>query len=530
MRIIVTTISIALFAFFALSIHVASAHGEASPEDFGLTEGAVIRSSSVGDPDIYIVSATGYKRLILSPAIFSIYGHLRWDGVLEVGSGVRDAYQTSAFFRNCETGDPKVYALEVTSEDIAELHWINVSAEDALVQDDDFFKKVFCMNAEEFASYIVASTYTSLSEVPAYVRGELPQPINETSMPLIFPGGFRVSVFTPEAIGPIRFMAFSPDGILFVSMPSTQGLYKARGGGAIFALPDRDQNGKADEVKTVISGLNDLPHGIAFYGGYLYVAEENAISRYPYLNDGNVGAREVIVSNLPAGASHVSRTIGFSPSGKMYVSIGSSCNFCEETDPRRAAIVEYAPDGTQERVFAQGLRNTVGFVFHPETQDIWGTENGRDWLGDDLPPDEINIVRDGANYGWPYCYGKQVVDPAFNDAARCATTQGSTYDLDAHSAPLGLRFVQGSQFPESWQGDLLVAFHGSWNRTEPTGYKIIRLVVQNNTIVGQQDFITGWLRPDGSKLGRPVDLIFGADGALYISDDYANIIYRVTAS
>jgi glucose/arabinose dehydrogenase len=325
-------------------------------------------------------------------------------------------------------------------------------------------------------------------------------------------------------------MAFSPDGILFVSMPSRSGLYTGdRSGGTVFALPDRDKDGRADEVIPVIAGLRNLPHGLAFYNGYLYVAEEDSVSRYLYLGDGDVGPREVIVNNLPAAPGHSSRTIAFGGSDKMYVSIGSSCNACEESDQRRAAIMEYSPDGTGEHIFAQGIRNAVGFVFHPVTGEIWATENGRDRLGDDIPPDEINIVREGQHYGWPFCFGKMVPDPTFNDSPRCSATVESLHDLQAHSAPLGLRFIDSPLFPEEWQGDLLVAYHGSWNRSEPTGYKVVRMAVDGSKIVAEEDFIHGWLLDSGSSAGRPVDLIFGPeDGALYISDDKAGVVYRVT--
>jgi len=352
--------------------------------------------------------------------------------------------------------------------------------------------------------------------------------INETDFPLTLPDGFRISLFTPSTLGPIRFMAFSPDGILFVSLPSSQGLYKAKGGGKIFAFPDADNDGKADETMTVLSGLGNLPHGIAFYNNYLYIAEEDIVTRYPYLNNGNVGEREVVVEGLADAGEHVSRTIGFSSSGKMYISVGSSCNACVEQDERRAAISEYNPDGSGFRVFAEGIRNAVGFVFHPTTGEIWATENARDFLGDNLPPDEINIVREGKHYGWPYCYGKKIVDPKFSNAFFCSTTEASAHDIQAHSAPLGLRFIEGPQFPEDWQGYLLAAYHGSWNRSEPTGYKVVRLEVDGNSIVGEEDFISGWLTPSGSKLGRPVDVIFDADGALYISDDKVGVIYRVS--
>ena len=363
------------------------------------------------------------------------------------------------------------------------------------------------------------------------LSGQVPslEGVNDTKFPLTIPAGFRISRFTPAPIGPIRFMAFSPDGILFVSLPSTTGLYSGnRSGGKVLALPDLDRDGKVDEVKRVIDRLDNLPHGLAFYDGYLYLAAENSVSRYSYLGDGNLGTQEVIVGDLPTG-SHVSRTVGFGPSKKMYVSIGSSCNVCEEKDRQRAVIMEYAPDGTGGRVFAEGIRNAVGFVFHPKTGEIWATENGRDALGDDLPPDEVNIIREGQNYGWPFCYGKRIPDPEFNEPSRCASTEESLHDLQAHSAPLGLRFIDSPEFPEEWQGDLLVAYHGSWNRREPTGYKVVRMAIDGDKVVSEEDFIFGWLLDSGTSLGRPVDLIFGPeDGALYISDDKAGMIYRMT--
>ena len=359
-----------------------------------------------------------------------------------------------------------------------------------------------------------------------------PEAIDETGFRLTLPDGFRISLFTPDPLGPIRFMAFSPDEILFASIPNATGLYSGDlSGGKILALPDLDQDGKADEARTVLTGFNNLPHGIGFHDGYLYVAEEHRISRYPYLMDGVVGEQEVIVENLPTEPGredHVSRTIGFSSTGKMYISVGSSCNACVEQDLRRAAILEFNADGSNYRLFAEGLRNAVGFVFHPVTGELWATENGRDYLGDDLPPDEINTVQEGDHYGWPYCYGEQIPDPEFNRASFCGTSRPSVHDIQAHSAPLGLRFIQSAQFPAEWHGDLLVAYHGSWNRKEPTGYKVVRLEVEGDQIVGEDDFISGWLKGDRSVLGRPVDLIFDSDGALYISDDKSGLIYRVT--
>jgi glucose/arabinose dehydrogenase len=211
-------------------------------------------------------------------------------------------------------------------------------------------------------------------------------------------------------------------------------------------LPDRDRDGVADVVRVAIEDLRDSPHGLAFYDGYLYLAEQSTVTRFPYLGNGVVGETGELVVALPFGRGHLSRTVGFSRSDKMHISVGSSCNVCEESDQGRASIMEYDPDGSNARVFAEGVRNAVGFVFHPSTDEIWATENGRDSLGDDLPPDEINILRSGQNYGWPYCYGQNVPDPVFNDSGKCKATQESEHDLQAHSAPLGLRLSPAPSF------------------------------------------------------------------------------------
>ena len=282
------------------------------------------------------------------------------------------------------------------------------------------------------------------------------QAINETDFPLTLPAGFRISLFTPERVGPLRFMAFSPDGILFVAMPSASGLYSHWRGGAVFALPDRDQDGAADEVIAVIEDRRDSPHGLAFYGGYLYLAEHGAVTRYPYLGDGVLGETPELVTGLPFGRGHLSRTVGFRPSGKMYVSIGSSCNVCREADQRRGRRDGIQPGRVRRPGVRRGAPEFGGTRLPSRHRRDMGTENGRDNLGDDLPPDEVNIVRSGLNYGWPYCYGKKVPDLEFEDSDRCAATQESVHDLQAHSAPLGLRFIESAQFPEGFR--LLLGF------------------------------------------------------------------------
>ena len=277
------------------------------------------------------------------------------------------------------------------------------------------------------------------------------------------------------------------------------------------------------------TGLN-RPHGLAFFQGFLYVAETDAVVRFPYrAGDLTGGTREVVVRDLPSGGGHWTRTIAFGPDGKMYVSIGSSCNACDERDPRRASILQFNPAGTGERIFARGIRNAVGITFRAQTGELWATNNGRDWLGDDLPPDTILTVTDGAHYGWPFCYGKRIPDPEFGRPDFCKTTALPAVEIQAHSATLGLTFYTGSMFPSEFHNDLFVALHGSWNRTVPTGYKVIRIPMRDGMPGLPQDFATGWLQGNHA-MGRPVDVITGRDGALYVSDDRAGLIYRISYS
>ncbi len=333
------------------------------------------------------------------------------------------------------------------------------------------------------------------------------------------PPGFRIDTFASE-LGAPRFMAVSPSGDLFVSVPSR---------GQVVALPNRDGDGKADRAVVYADGLN-RPHGLAFFGQWLYVAETGAVLRYAYhLGDLTGGKPEVVVPDLPSGGGHWTRTIAFGPDGKMYVSVGSSCNVCEESDPRRAAILQFNPDGSGGRIFARGIRNAVGITFHPQTGELWATNNGRDWLGDEFPPDTILVVKDGAHYGWPNCNGQRVPDPDFGRPEFCRSTALPALEIQAHSATLGLTFYTGSMFPPDFRGDLFVALHGSWNRSVPTGYKLIRIPMGSGRPGAPQDFATGWLQ-GGRAWGRPVDVITGKDGALYLSDDRAGVIYRISYS
>jgi glucose/arabinose dehydrogenase len=340
---------------------------------------------------------------------------------------------------------------------------------------------------------------------------------------LKLPPGFRIAIFA-EVPG-AREMAFSPGGVLLVTDPSD---------GIVLALPDSGHTGRVEKPVPVLSGLN-APHGIAFHKGKLYIAEINAIRRYDW-DETQLRASngEKIVALPGSGGGHSTRTIVFM-NDKMYVSAGSSCNVCDEDDKHRAAVTEYNPDGRGERIFASGLRNAVGLAINPNTKTIWATDNGRDWLGDDLPPEEVNdLGSNGGNFGWPHCYGDRVPDRSRSKSFDCSTTVAPKVLMQAHSAPLGLLFYEGNMFPPEYRGSLFVTFHGSWNRSVPTGYKVVRIRLNDKGEAQgpPEDFISGWLRPGETKkgvwMGRPVGLAVGPDGAMYVSDDSAGVIYRVT--
>lgn len=330
------------------------------------------------------------------------------------------------------------------------------------------------------------------------------------------PDGFKIQLYA-EGIPGVRFMTLSPQGDLMASIPSR---------GQVILLPDRDHNGRADARKVFADGL-DRPHGLAWNKGELYVAETGAVVRLLDRNrDGVSDSRKTITRNLPAGGGHWTRTLGFGPDGWMYVSVGSTCNVCIEKDPRRASIIRMRPDGSRQQVYARGLRNAVGFDWHPLTEALWATENGRDNLGDNLPPDELNRIVEGGDYGWPYCYGRRVVDPEYGNSMRCQKTIAAAFEFPAHSASLGMTFYQGRMFPKQYLYDAFVAFHGSWNRSRKTGYTVVRVRFQNGNPVAVQDFATGWLKNERAW-GRPVDVQVSPDGALFVSDDAGGRIYRI---
>jgi glucose/arabinose dehydrogenase len=359
--------------------------------------------------------------------------------------------------------------------------------------------------------------------VNAPVRGLLfgADAVEETELQrrIELPPGFRIDTFA-TGIPNARFLRFTTAGDLLVSSPRE---------GKVFLLEaDRNGDRRADGVRTVLEELN-RPHGLDFQGSWLYVGEMDRIRRVPFNAPARraEGALEDVVTGLPEGGNHWTKTVRFGPDGFMYVSVGSSCNVCFEDDARRATLMRYKPDGSGGEVFAKGLRNSVGFDFHPRSGEVWATDNGRDLLGDDFPPCELNRVLEDGDYGWPVANGDRVIDPdvGAGHEARVAASRPPEHGFVAHTAPLGMTFYRGDAFPERYRGAAFVALHGSWNRSTKSGYSVVALE-WNGDAISESDFAVGFER-DEDVIGRPVDVAEGPDGALYVSDDYTGAVYRI---
>lgn len=334
------------------------------------------------------------------------------------------------------------------------------------------------------------------------------------------PAGFKISVYATGVKG-ARSMALSPHGILYVGSRET---------GAIYALPDHDHNNKADTV--IKLGENMFhPNGVAFKDGSLFVAEINRILRYDNIDSRlNNPPKPVVVNskNLPDKTHHGQKYIRFGPDGWLYVPIGAPCNVCLSKDPRFATLCRMKADGSAFEIFASGIRNTVGFDWHPLTGELWFTDNGRDMLGDELPKEELNCAfKKGLHFGFPFCHGGDLADPEFGKARKCSEFVPPQVKLPAHVAPLGMCFYTGKSFPAEYRNCAFICEHGSWNRSVPIGYRVSLVRFKDNKPVKYEPFITGWLQA-GSVWGRPVDTVMMPDGSMLISDDFAGAIYRLS--
>lgn len=296
----------------------------------------------------------------------------------------------------------------------------------------------------------------------------------------------------------------------------------------VYAL-ELDAGFRAGPLHVVASGL-DLPVGVAWRDGDLYVSAVSRILRLPGINKrlGNPPAPITVQADLPTDKHHGWKFIAFGPDGWLYVPVGAPCNICEPDPDRFAAILRMKPDGSQTQTFARGVRNTVGFDWHPGTRELWFTDNGRDLLGDDAPPDELNHApRAGLHFGYPYCHGGTIADPEFGKKHACSEYTPPVQQLGAHVASLGMRFYSGTQFPQAYRNQVFIAEHGSWNRSKKSGYRITVVKLDGSRAVAYEPFITGWLEGE-SAWGRPVDVLVLPDGSMLISDDYAGAIYRVS--
>jgi len=331
------------------------------------------------------------------------------------------------------------------------------------------------------------------------------------------PAGYSVSVVAAGLGGP-RFMAFDAAGNLLVG---------AAGDGVVYRLPFAD--GRLGEAEALIDGLNQ-PASVAFHtaseGDYLYIGEEHQVSRYRYDPAGPAGEQEVVIPDLPTGG-HGTRTVAFGPDGMLYLAVGSSCNICAEDEEIRATVSRANPDGSDLEIIATGLRNPVGLAFEPDTGSLWATVNERDNQGNEIPPDLVTIVTEGANYGWPGCLPPDATPQ--ESGADCTGVTPPTVGIQAHSAPLGLAFLDGDGVPDAVAGDLIVVQHGSWNREPPAAPKLLQIEFEDGLPVGAIDFVTGWQDDSGERWGRPAGIVVAPDGSLIVSDDTNGMLYRIAA-
>ena len=336
------------------------------------------------------------------------------------------------------------------------------------------------------------------------------------------PPGFRIQVYAADVPG-ARSMAMGADGTLFVGTRERNG--------TVYAIRDTNRDQKADSVVPMLTRL-DTPNGVAFRDGSLYVALIDRILRYDDVERRiDDPPRPVTLGpRFPTDRHHGWKFIRFGPDGRLYVPVGAPCNVCERSDPRYASIMRMRLDGSDPEIFASGVRNTVGFDWHPETGELWFTDNGRDLMGDDIPPDELNRApQEGLHFGFPMIHGRDIADPRFGSAGAPESFTPPVQELGPHVAALGMRFYTGGMFPERYRGQIFIAEHGSWNRTVPIGYRVTLVRLAGSTAASYEVFAEGWLE-NGKAWGRPVDVLVAPDGALLVSDDRAGAVYRISTT
>jgi len=354
---------------------------------------------------------------------------------------------------------------------------------------------------------------------------EAERPTDELIAGLEVPAGFTVTVFA-DNLGNPRIMAQGDDGTLYVTR---------REQNDVMALMDSDGDGVAEEMRSVAENL-PYANGITIHEGMVYLATDTNVYRASIEENGDFGPMEVLIADLPDAGQHPNRTLAVGPDGLLYITVGSTCNVCQDTNPENATLLRANLDGSEREIFATGLRNTIGFGWHPETGVLYGMDHGSDGRGDDTPPEELNRLEAGNDYGWPFCYADRRVDNLFSQTPTgatgtevCALTTPPVLTYQAHSAPIGWVYYTAEQFPSEYRNDAFIAMRGSWNRAPATGYKVVRLRFENGEPAGFEDFLTGFLLDDGVRhFGRPAGLLVAQDGSLLLAEDTGGVIYRVS--
>ncbi|GAB2778452.1 sorbosone dehydrogenase family protein [Rhabdobacter roseus] len=384
---------------------------------------------------------------------------------------------------------------------------------------------VGCKDSDFWDSFIPETNDDpTSSQIAGYVfKPALAPASDENVRQLRVPAGFQVNKFA-EQLGKPRILAVSSAGHVYFS---------DRDAGTVTLLQDTNADGVSDS-KRVVATIEQA-HGLAIHDNQLYIVSVKELYRATINGDGSLGQPQMLLDDLPDGGQHPNRTLAFGPDNKMYLSIGSTCNSCPEPNPEHATMLQANPDGSNRRVFAKGLRNTVGFGWHPQTNEFWGMDHGIDWLGDNEQKEELNKILQNADYGWPYIYDDGRYNPSNRppgDTTYQQYLQKTTLPslgYQAHAAPMQMVFYQGTRFPSDYQNDAFVAMRGSWNRSTPVGYKVVRVHFENGQPTRFEDFLTGFLvNNNRAHFARLVGVAVHADGSLLVSDDTNGVIYRIS--